>query len=84
MINISCLVIGHYYAGKKPDGEISIAQWDGEDFIISTAPSDNEEWGHRFYAHPQQTGYDVDYGHVFVPYEDYTLKAQEEYANGEG
>ena len=87
MIKFEDLIVGHYYGGTSSKG--SVAQWDGEDFIISRAPlhCDDveqwaEEWEHEFLAHPQQTGDDVKYGmiEIFTPYENLTLK---EYTDGE-
>lgn len=89
MIKFKDMVIGHYYSGTSPKG--NIAQWDGEDFVISLPPTEEDsegwipEWTHHFLAHPDQRGDDVEYGivSVFVPYEDLTSRVHKEYADGE-
>lgn len=82
MIDLKDLVVGHYYGGTSPKG--NIAQWDGEDFIVSLPPVIGEdaettipEWQHYGFAHPQQF---VDC--VFVPMIDLTVLVNKEFFDG--
>ena len=81
MIKLEELVVGHYYAGFSSKG--NIAQWDGDDFVLSVPPNGSEVWEHVFMGHPEQFEDVVYYGELFRPYEDLTAKIQKEYTDGE-